>query len=75
MAAWKLTDSEFDEVDEFRFSAREAREFRNATIILISSVSWFRSQIAETLGCSPATVEWLRKPNRRQHGFFCGSHQ
>lgn len=66
MAAWTLTDQEFDAVDEFRASARDARVFRNATIILMSSVGRSKSQIAETLGCSPATVDNIRAAYRRQ---------
>jgi transposase len=67
MAAWTLTDQEFDEVDEFRSSARDARVFRNATIILMSSVGRSKFQIAETLGCSTATVDNIRAAYRR-HG-------
>ncbi len=65
MAAWKLTDQEFDEVDEFRSSAKNARVFRNATIILMSSVGRSKSDIASTLGCSPATVDNVRAAYRR----------
>jgi len=64
MAAWTLTDQEFDEVDEFRSSARDARVFRNATIILMSSVGRSKSQIAETLGCRTATVDNVRATYR-----------
>ena len=66
MAAWTLTDKEWDEVDEFRSSARDARVFRNATIILMSSVGRSKSQIAEILGCSTATVDNIRAAFRRQ---------
>jgi putative transposase len=65
MAAWTLTDQQWDEVDEFRSSARDARAFRNATIILMSSVGRSKSQIAETLGCSTATVDNIRAAYRR----------
>ena len=47
MAAWMLTDAEFDVVDELRSSTRDARVFRNATIILMSRVGRSKSQIAE----------------------------
>ena len=66
MAAWKLTDQQWNEVDEFRSSARDARVFRNATIILMSSVGRSKSDIAETLGCSSATVDNIRAAYRRQ---------
>ena len=65
MAAWTLTDPQWDEVDEFRSSARDARVFRNATIILLSSAGRSKSQIAETLGCSTATVDNVRAAYRR----------
>ena len=56
MAAWTLTDKEWDEVDEFRSSARDARVFRNATIILMTAVGRSKHSIAADLGCCPATV-------------------
>jgi putative transposase len=65
VAAWTLTDEQWDEVDEFRSSARDARAFRNATIILMSSAGRSKSQIAETLGCSTATVDNIRAAYRR----------
>jgi putative transposase len=66
MAVWKLTDQQCDELDDFRSSTRDARVFRNATIILMSSVGRSKSDIAETLGCSPATVDNIRAAYRRQ---------
>ena len=39
MAAWKLTDAEWEALDEFRFSASDADSFRNATIILMSAAA------------------------------------
>lgn len=66
MAAWKLTNEQWDEVDEFRSSARDARVFRNATIILMSSGGRSKFDIAQTLGCSPATVDNVRTAYRRQ---------
>ena len=64
MAAWKLTDQQWDEVDEFRASARDARVFRNATIILLSNAGRSKFDIAETLGCSAATVDNVRAAYR-----------
>lgn len=66
MAAWKLTDQEWDELDKFRSSARDARVFRNATIILMSRVGRSKFDIAETLGCSSATVDNMRAAYRSQ---------
>lgn len=67
MAAWTLTDAEWDAVDEFRFSANDADSFRNATVILMSAAGRSKVDIAEDLGCSPATVDNVRK-RYRQHG-------
>ena len=66
MAAWALTGAEFDEVDESRSSARGARAFRDATIILMSTVGRPKSRIAEALGCRPATVDNIRAAYRRR---------
>ena len=65
MAALILTDPQWDELDSLRFSTRDARVFRNATIILMSSSGRSKAQIAETLGCSSATVDNIRAAYRR----------
>lgn len=57
----KLTDSQWDELDRLRFSSGDATVFRNATIILMSDVGRSKNSIAEDLGCSPATVDNVRK--------------
>jgi len=36
MAAWSLSDDEWDALDRLRFSTSDATVFRNATIILMS---------------------------------------
>ena len=64
MAAWALADEQWDEVDEFRASARDARVFRNATIILMSDAGRSKADIADTLGCSSATVDNVRAAYR-----------
>ena len=66
MAAWKLTDQQWNEVDELRSSSRDARVFRNATIILMSSVGRSKFDIADTLGCHSATVDNIRAAYRHQ---------
>jgi transposase len=66
MSAWTLTEEQWDELDRLRFSNRDARVFRNATIILMSAVGRSKSSIAETLGCSPATVDNIRAAYRRK---------
>jgi putative transposase len=64
MAAWKLSDSEWEALDRLRFSTTDAKLFRNATIILMTGVGRSKSSIAEDLGCSPATVDNIRRRYR-----------
>ena len=66
MAALMLTDPQWEELDRLRFSTRDARVFRNATIVLLSSVGRSKAEIAETLGCSSATVDNVRAAYRRR---------
>jgi hypothetical protein len=65
MVARKLTAQQWDESDERRFSTRDARVFRNATIILMSSLGQSKSVIPQNLGRSPATVGNIRTADRR----------
>src|SRR5438552_3790167 len=67
MAAWTLTDQEWEALDDVRFSTTDATVFRNATIILMSAVGRSKFAIAADLGCSPATVDHVRK-RYRDHG-------
>lgn len=57
MAAWTLTDQEWDDFDEFQPSARDARVFRNATIIPMSSRGRSRSQPLRHSGVVPR--QWI----------------
>jgi transposase len=66
MAAWQLSDEEWDALDELRFSTGDADVFRNATVILMSGVGRSKFDIAEDLGCSPATVDNVRKRYRQR---------
>lgn len=65
MAAWKLTADEWDEVDAFRFTTRDAREFRNGLIVLMSAAGDSKAAIATHLGCSEATVHLVRQRYRK----------
>jgi transposase len=65
MAAWTLNDAEWDALDELRFSTNDADLFRNTTIILMSGAGRSKFDIAEDLGCSPATVDNVRKRYRQ----------
>lgn len=66
MARWKLTDKQWDALDELRFSTTDVAVFRNATIILMSGAGRSKQSIAEDLGCSPATVDNVRRGFREQ---------
>jgi transposase len=61
---WRLTDTEWDALDRLRFGTTDAEVFRNATLILMTGVGRSKSSIAEDLGCSPATVDNVRKRYR-----------
>lgn len=64
MAAWRLSDQEWDALDKLRFSTTIASVFRSATIILMTGVGRSKFSIAHDLGCSPATVDNVRKRYR-----------
>jgi transposase len=66
MVSWKLTGKQWDALDELRFSTRDAKVFRNATIILLSAAGNSKPMIAHELGCSLATVDNIRKKYRQQ---------
>ncbi len=66
MAARKLSDDEWDALDELRFSANDVGVFHNTTVILMSAVGRSKFDIAEDLGCSPATVDNVRKRYRQR---------
>jgi transposase len=64
MAARKLSDDEWEALDRFRFSAKDSEAFRNATVILMTEGGWSKFDIGKELGCSPATVDNVRKRYR-----------
>jgi transposase len=66
MNRWKLTDRQWDALDELRFSTTEVAVFRNATVILMSSLGRSVPSIAQELGCSPATVDNVRRRYRQR---------
>jgi transposase len=66
MVSRKLTDKQWDALDRMRFSTRDAKVFRNATIILLSAAGNSKPRIAQELGCSPATVDNVRKAYRQR---------
>jgi transposase len=66
MVNWKLSSKQWDALDELRFSTREAKVFRNATVILLSATGNSKPQIAHELGCSLSTVDHVRRAYRQQ---------
>jgi putative transposase len=72
MATWKLSDKEWDALDQLRFGTTDVAVFRNATIILLTAAGNSKFSIAHDLGCSPATVDNARK-NYRERG-LAGLH-
>jgi transposase len=67
MVALKVSSKQWDALDALRFSTREAKVFRNATIILLTSAGNSKPAIAYELGCSVSTVDNVRR-NYRQQG-------
>jgi transposase len=65
MAAWSVSDKDWDELDRLRFSTSDAAVFRNATIILMSAVGRSKVSIAYDLGCSIGTVDIARQRYRQ----------
>jgi len=66
MSRRKLSEKEWDALDALRFSTTNAAVFRNATVILMTDVGRSKVSIADDLGCSPATVDNVRKRYREQ---------
>lgn len=66
MSNWKLTDKQWEALDELRFSTSDKALFRNATIILMSAAGRSKPEIANDLGCSVGTVEIIRRRYREQ---------
>lgn len=65
MTHWKLSSKQWDALDELRFSTGNAKVFRNATIILLSAAGNSKPRIAYELGCSPSTVDNIRRAYRQ----------
>ena len=66
MNAWKLSREAWDALDNLRFSTTDASVFRNATIILMTSVGRSKASIATDLGCCLATVDNVRQRYRER---------
>jgi transposase len=66
MAGWKLTDKQWEALDELRFSTSDKALFRNATIFLMSAAGRSKPEIANDLGCSVGTVDIIRRRYREQ---------
>ena len=61
----KLTDEQWDELDQMRFSTSSADVFRNCLIILMSHSRDSVTSICERIGCSRDTVLRVRRLYRR----------
>ena len=61
----KLTDEQWDELDQLRFSTSSADVFRNCLIILMSHSRDSVACICERMGCSRDTVLRVRRLYRR----------
>src|SRR5580692_10786619 len=57
----RLTDDQWDELDNLRFATASADVFRNCLIILQSDRRMTIPRIAEFLRCSPETVKRVRR--------------
>jgi transposase len=66
MVRWKLKGKQWDGLDELRFCTRDAKVFRNATIILLSAAGNSKPQISYELDCSIATVDNIRRRYRER---------
>lgn len=66
MATRKLTDAQWDALDDLRFSTTDATVFRNATVILMTAVGRSKTSIAHDLGCCTSTVDHVRQRYREQ---------
>lgn len=61
----RLTDRQWDELDDLRFTTPSADVFRNCLIILRSDAGMTIPEIAAVLGCSPETVKRIRRLYRQ----------
>lgn len=66
MGTRTLSDREWDALDSLRFSTADKSVFRNASIILMTSVGRSKTSLAYEFGCSPATVDNVRRRYRER---------
>src|SRR6266849_1443504 len=60
-----LSDRQWDELDQLRFTTPSADIFRNCLIVLKSDSAETIPSIAEQLGCAPETVKRVRRLYRQ----------
>jgi hypothetical protein len=60
-----LSDRQWDELDQLRFTTSSADVFRNCLIVLKSDSAETIPSIAEQLGCAPETVKRVRRLYRQ----------
>jgi transposase len=61
----KLSDRQWDELDQLRFTTPSADVFRNCLIVLQSDSAQTIPAIAQQLGCAPETVKRVRRLYRQ----------
>jgi putative transposase len=66
MGTRALSDREWDALDALRFSTADKSVFRNASIILMTSAGRSKASLAYEFGCSPATVDNVRRRYRER---------
>lgn len=63
---WTIDEAERGALEALRKSTRDKRVIRNASVILLSGPRHTKHWIAQQLGCSPATVDNVRRAYCRQ---------
>jgi transposase len=63
----RLTNKQWDELDQVRFGTASADVYRNCLIILMASQGWTIPATAKFVGCGTDTVKRMRR-QYRQHG-------
>ena len=75
MGAFRLSDKQWDELDRLRFSAGDAKVFRNCLIILMSDRGVGRSrrsiakELAQMIAAAPITSRSVQARSARVAGF------
>lgn len=63
---FRLSNKQWDELDQLRFSTASADIYRNCLIILMASQGWTIPATAKFVGCGSDTVKRMRRQYRQQ---------